>query len=155
MMLDALTVASQYFANLGPHIPVLVAIASDSTTDNSRELVHRWSGMNTIRVAVGRVGASRNAGIPAELIRQGPTKEFWIANTDTDTEVPEHLLQRQFELTAGGAGVVVDTAEPRSSPIDTVRMLRRLNLHQRNEDHPHIEGALMGFRADTFAALGG
>lgn len=102
-----------------------------------------------------RVAAYRNAGIPAELIRQGPTREFWIANTDADTEVPEHWLQRNFELTAGGADVVVDTAELRSSPIGTVRMLRRLNLHQRNEDHPYIQGALRGFRADTFAALGG
>ncbi|AIY03142.1 hypothetical protein ART_3543 [Arthrobacter sp. PAMC 25486] len=45
MMLDALTAASQYFANLSPHIPVSITIASDSTTDNSRELVHRWPGV--------------------------------------------------------------------------------------------------------------
>lgn len=69
-MLDGLTAASQYFANLGQHIPVSITIASDSTTDNSRELVHRWSGMNTICAAVGRVEASRNAGIPAALTRQ-------------------------------------------------------------------------------------
>ncbi len=154
--LTALGVATAHFAIMNPHVVVSIIVVLDSTTDGSKELLHCYPEVHVVSVDVGRVGAARNAGVAAARALQGKAPgELWIANTDADTEVPKHWLQRQFELAVAGADVVVGSAVPKQDDVSTSVMLRWLEFHQLGEGHPHIYGANLGFRADVFAALCG
>lgn len=154
--LTALGVATAYFATVNPQVAVSIIVVLDRTRDGSRELLQGYPEVHVVSVDVGRVGAARNAGVAAAQALQGKAPgELWIANTDADTEVPKHWLQRQFELAVAGADVVVGSAVPKQDDVSTSVMLRWLDYHQLREGHPHIYGANLGFRADVFTALGG
>jgi glycosyltransferase involved in cell wall biosynthesis len=154
--LAALETARARFAQTNPSVPVSITVVLDRTTDNSRELLSHYPGVRTVSVAAGRVGTARNAGIGAAWqVANAHASRLWIANTDADSEVPSHWIQRQFDLAAEGAQVVVGTVEPRSTDLSTAALRHWFSAHQLREEHPHVHGANLGFRADVFAGLGG
>ncbi|MDN5848182.1 MAG: glycosyltransferase [Nitrococcus sp.] len=154
--LTALEAARERFARSNPAVLVSITVVLDATTDNSRVLLSGCPGVRTVSVLAGRVGTARNAGIAAACSQaRVPADTLWIANTDADSEVPTHWIERQHELAVGGAHVVVGTVEPRSIDLGKHTLQRWLVSHQLIEDHPHIHGANLGFRASVFAGLGG
>ena len=139
-----------------PHLAVTVTVVLDSTTDESAELLARHADVTTLSVTAGLVGTVRNAGIAAACTAAAlPLAQMWIANTDADSEVPPHWLQRHVELAAQGAQMVVGTVEPRRHELEAAQLQRWLAQHQLGENHPHVHGANLGVRADVFTRLGG
>lgn len=154
--LTALDAATRAFTAKNPGVTVSVTVALDSTTDNSRELLAQHRGVQTVTLEAGLVGTARNAGIVTAWARaQVPPEQLWIANTDADSEVPSHWLQRQYELAIAGAHMVVGTVEPGSLEAQGNLMQRWLARHEFREGHPHVHGANLGLRADVFTGLGG
>lgn len=154
--LSALGRASDCFASKGTGVTVSLTVALDRTTDNSKEVLTRYRGVQVVTLEAGLVGAARNAGIAAASSQSSVVPEqLWIANTDADSEVPIHWLQRQFELATAGAHMVVGTVQPGSAEVQEDLMQRWFDCHDLSENHPHIHGANLGLRADVFALLGG
>lgn len=154
--LSALHMAADCFTRNGTGVTVSLTVALDRTTDNSMEMLTRYRGVQVVTLEAGLVGAARNAGIEAASSQSSALPEqLWIANTDADSEVPVHWLQRQFELATGGAHMVVGTVQPDSTEVQDDLMLRWFACHDLSEDHHHIHGANLGLRADVFARLGG
>ncbi len=139
-----------------PGVSVSITVALDCTTDISRELLACHLDVSSISVEAGRVGTARNAGIAAACAAQSvPLTQLWIANTDADTQVPEHWLQRHYELASQGVEVLVGTVEPGGRHVDPALLRRWFAHHDLREGHGHVHGANLGIRADVLRHLGG
>ena len=139
-----------------PHISVSITVVLDCTTDISQELLACHLDVSSISVEAGRVGTARNAGVAAACAAQPlPLAQLWIANTDADTQVPEHWLQRQYELASQGVEVMAGTVEPSGSHLDPALLRRWFAHHDLREGHGHVHGANLGIRADALRRLGG
>ncbi len=139
-----------------PDVRISLTVVLDSSTDASASILAAHPHTTVESISVGRVGAARNAGIATALSTTSfPPSRLWVANTDADSAVPPHWLERQYELAIAGADVVVGTVEPFSADLSEPRLAHWHAHHQLREGHPHVHGANLGFRADVFTTLGG
>jgi glycosyltransferase involved in cell wall biosynthesis len=133
-----------------------VIVVLDGCRDDTPAIVARFadaSHVHAITSTARRVGAARRQGA-LRAIATLATDQLWLANTDADSAVPRDWLIRMVVAANAGAHVVLGTVLP---DVDLPRALRTawLARHQLNEGHPHVHGANLGIRADTYLALGG
>lgn len=135
-----------------------ITVVLDSCTDNSAgvvaQLQRQWAPGLDLRVVAGSfgtVGAARAAGIAALPRLPG----LWIANTDSDTVVPEDWLVHQHRLAAAGYGLVLGTAVPDPADLTAEELAAWHQLHPLGEGHPFIHGANLGFCAAAYRTAGG
>jgi glycosyltransferase involved in cell wall biosynthesis len=138
-----------------------VVVAIDSSIDQSMLIAHqklRGYGVVVCSTA-GAVGPTRALAAQAALERyNGPLDRFWLANTDADCCVPPTWLTDQLQLAAGDieaiAGVVeVDSFSEHGPGVE--ERFRNTYLIRPDGSHPHIHGANLGVRADTYLHTGG
>jgi hypothetical protein len=77
----------------------------------------------------------------------------WLANTDADTTVPRDWLTSQLDIAGSGVDAVIGTVTP--SGLDAAAHHRWHTEHQLRDGHPHVHGANLGLRADTYIEVGG
>lgn len=154
--LDAVAAAAELVLYRSPAVRISVTVVLDRCTDGSADIVQRSALAEGITCRAGKVGAARKLGIAHALrTARPPASQIWIANTDADSVVPLSWLHQQLLLAEQGWDVVVGTVEPDPGDL-TARQLRRWHAaHLLTEEHPHIHGANLGLRADTYGTLGG
>jgi hypothetical protein len=143
-------------------LPVHLVVAADSCTDDSAETARRVDlhhcALQVLEGEWGRAGGARRAAVAAGLAPALLHREpgaVWIANTDADSQVPEHWLRDQVRLAArcdALAGIV--ELDPERVPAS---LLHRFRAHYRldGDRHAHVHGANLGVRADAYLAAGG
>ncbi len=154
--LAALEEASSYLGRHVPHVHISLTVVLDCSTDASAQILAALPRVRVETVALGRVGAARNAGIAAAMSRSCvPVERLWIANTDADSVVPQHWLTQHHSVALTGAHLLVGTVEPIRGELSPARLGRWHTRHQLGEGHSHVHGANLGVRADVFTTLGG
>jgi glycosyltransferase involved in cell wall biosynthesis len=134
-----------------------VIVVLDACRDQTAAVVAAFAhadGVHAIRSTARRVGAARRHGALHAISTMAPTERLWLANTDADSIVPRDWLTRTVAAANAGAGVVLGTVIPGT---ELPRALRTAWLaeHHPHEGHPHVHGANLGVRADTYLAIGG
>ena len=106
-----------------------------------------------------RVGAARAAGV-ARLLRTeaslgSAARHVWIACTDADSAVPPEWLVSQLRHARFGVELLLGTVRPDPQELaDGLLAAWRLR-HLIADGHPHVHGANLGVRGDTYLAAGG
>jgi len=103
------------------------------------------------------VGAARRRGAAHLLDRAladgGRPATTWLAGTDADSTVPAAWLLEQARAAQDGFHARVGTVVL-SSPQDQLAA-RWTEQQQHVEGHPHVHGANLGVRGDSYLAAGG
>jgi glycosyltransferase involved in cell wall biosynthesis len=141
---------------LGADSPVIsVAVVLDRCTDGSAGVVARWPGWTALTSTAGSVGSARRAGVAHLLAGAAALPEHtWVATTDADSAVPRRWLAIQIALAAAGTGLVLGTVLP-DEELPAHERARWQDLHNLVDGHPHVHGANLGVRADSYLAAGG
>ena len=138
-------------------IPVLTVVVLDATDDGSERLVGEYGpDVHFVTVDAGNVGAARAAGFEYGRTVCGDVDpaRTWYATTDADSVVPADWLLRMADSDADMVLGVVRVPAWRNHPAQVVRRYMRA-YHSKKQDHNHIHGANMGFRAEAYWAVGG
>jgi glycosyltransferase involved in cell wall biosynthesis len=143
-----------------------VVVVLDSCTDNSADLLVELAGqldldLRCLPVQAKAVGAARSAGADW-LTRQLGAAGTWLANTDADSAVPAHWLQRQLCYAEAGARVVAGTVavedwldfHPRVRTHAERLYLAHLRIDP-ERGHQHVHGANLGLDAALYESVGG
>jgi glycosyltransferase involved in cell wall biosynthesis len=144
-------------APLAAHIVIVVDSSTDKTYEIAKDLVKANGQVLTTHSA--SAGAARALAARAALARYaGNPAHFWLANTDADCRVPRDWLVQQLTLAQMGAEAVAgivhveDFSEHRPG---TEQFFRETYLIRPDGTHPHVHGANIGIRADTYVRAGG
>ncbi len=138
-----------------------IIVAVDSSTDRTYDIASRMLGNRglVLTTNVGSVGTSRALAAEAALSRYtGPPSNCWLANTDADCKVPERWLLDQLLLAANGTQAIagiVDVLDFTEHHEGVAKRFRETYLIHPDGTHPHVHGANMGMRADTYLKAGG
>lgn len=137
--------------------PVLTVVVLDSCSDGSDALAGQFGpDVHFVPTDAANVGAARAAGFgyARHLHPAGETEHTWYATTDADSTVSPDWLVRMTAVDADMVLGVVRVPVWRHLPAEVVR--RYLRAYQpKGQDHNHIHGANMGFRADAYWRVGG
>ncbi|SDR93145.1 hypothetical protein SAMN04488570_0749 [Nocardioides scoriae] len=149
-------------AGPGSRRPVAVAatVVLDSCRDGSGEAVARaalampW--LDSVTVALGRVGSVRAAGVEhARATAAGtPAGDLWVATTDADTRVPVDWLLGHVAAARAGVELLTGTVRPDELLVASQRRAW-LAQHDLVEGHLHVHGANLGFTLAAYDAVGG
>jgi hypothetical protein len=105
------------------------------------------------------VGHARALAARVALQRYaGPLKRCWLANTDADCYVSNTWLLDQLRIADQGIDAIAGTISVDSfeeHAIGTARRFRDSYIIHPDGSHPHVHGANMGVRADTYLRAGG
>jgi hypothetical protein len=136
-------------------VDVRVVVVLDSCVDDTMPVVAGYAGVEAILCSAGSVGVARATGA-RHLINSASValSELWLANTDADSRVPRNWLSTLIAEAERGTHVVLGTVLPDVSRYSAVGR-RWYARHVLRDGHPHIHGANLGIRADTYEALGG
>jgi GT2 family glycosyltransferase len=151
--LDALGAAINDLHVSRPDIIVETVVVLDACLDQTLARVSAHPAAGAISCDLRCVGAARALGITYALSQRMERHRAWIANTDADSRVPHDWLRRMLSFADDDADLVVGTVMPDDLP--ELALDRWLQSHQLTEEHPHVHGANLGIRADTYLALGG
>ena len=140
---------------------VVVDASSDATADIANEVAGPCDDVVVLvdPPAIGCVGSARAHG--ARIAIDGHDDELsqlWIASTDADTVVPtDWLVQHLQHADRGHVGVagVVDLLDDAGDGVGFRRRFASVYDRTVGGSHPHVHGANLGFRADTYVAVGG
>lgn len=142
-------------------VVTMVTVVLDRCTDGSAAIAREHAGRVPLLLIEGTfpsVGAARDAGMAraAQHLASIPAQQIWVANTDADSLVPVHWLERQRRLANAGMDLVLGTVEPGPSPSghDEADRLWRAQ-HTLVEGHAHIHGANLGVRLSVAMGVGG
>lgn len=139
-----------------------VVVVADSCSDRTVKRARTALGSRgaVLECAAQSPGSARRIGAQAILDRfsSHPSNRLWIANTDADSSVSPDWLTYQITLAAQGycavAGIVrvdsIANLDPRK-----VRELMGDYLVNPDGSHPHVHGANLGIRGDTYIDVGG
>jgi glycosyltransferase involved in cell wall biosynthesis len=138
-----------------------IVVVSDRSVDGTLKLAKRLLGTQGIALATdaGQVGSARALAAKMALQRYpGPHHRCWLANTDADCAVPPDWLLRQLEAAESGAtavaGIVgVDSFAEHGAEVEE-RFRASYCIHP-DGTHPHVHGANIGVRADSYLRAGG
>jgi glycosyltransferase involved in cell wall biosynthesis len=134
-----------------------VIVVLDACSDETPAIVGRFAAVGHVRAITSGarlVGAARRLGAQQALQCGVPADRLWLANTDADSTVPANWLTGMVAAADGGAQVVLGTVLPGAGLTATLRAAW-LAPHHLREGHPHVHGANLGIRADTYLELGG
>lgn len=158
--LESLTTAVAALRDQPGGVPaVRLIVVDDDSTDATARIASRWPGVEVVRSAAGRVGAARRAGVRRMLSRQrragiGPDG-VWIACTDADSAVPEEWLITQLTHARAGVDLLLGTVRPDPAELAGGLLAAWRLRHLLEDGHPHVHGANLGVRGDTYLAAGG
>ncbi|GAA1111177.1 glycosyltransferase [Arthrobacter flavus] len=154
--LTALDEAGRALADAYPSVVLSVTVVLDGCTDASAHVVAKYPLAQPLAVDFASVGLARRAGITHALgqLRQ-PASQIWVANTDADTEVPDHWLVEQCRMAATGVELVLGTVVPNPVGLDAALEHAWHAAHPLDDGHAYVHGANLGFRADSYQAAGG
>ncbi|MFJ4210416.1 glycosyltransferase [Paenarthrobacter sp. NPDC089675] len=142
-----------------PAVTASITVVLDSCTDGSAGIAAQSAAerrFTALSVRLRSAGASRAAGVEAALAAEcSDPQSMWLANTDADSSVPPGWLVRQVELANAGADAVLGSVEPDPADVNPDVLLRWLELHPFQENHPYIYGANFGIRASAYLGAGG
>ncbi len=142
-----------------PDIKVATVVGLDGCTDRSAAVAAR-AGVHTVTLHGVGVGPTRDAAITRglSLVSSLPDtlseNHTWVACTDADSLVPMTWLIRQLMWAESGMDLVIGTVEPHGL-IDPAVLAAWHSQHRLAEGHPHVHGANLGMRANTWRAAGG
>ncbi len=138
-----------------------VVVVSDRSVDGTLELAKQLLGSDGVALSTnaGQVGSARALAAKTALRRyRGPQQRCWLANTDADCAVPPDWLLRQLEAAEGGAtaiaGIVGVDSFAEHGPEVEERFRASYCIHA-DGTHPHVHGANIGVRADSYLRAGG
>jgi glycosyltransferase involved in cell wall biosynthesis len=141
----------------GPRVRVIVVV--DRSTDRTRQVVRRWAEAETVLSRAGRVGAARAAGVgrllDSEAARGTPAGRVWIACSDADSVVPPDWLRTQLKHARSGTDMVLGTVRPDPADVSRAVLDAWYRGHVVTDGHPHVHGANLGLRGDSYLAAGG
>ena len=80
---------------------------------------------------------------------------MWIACTDADSAVPADWLQTQLLHARSGVELLLGTVRPDPQELAAGVLAAWRLRHLIADGHPHVHGANLGVRADTYLAAGG
>ena len=136
-------------------VPIRIVVVLDSCTDDTAEQIGAELGIDTVTCQYRSVGAARAFGVGTVLNGLLHRHEsIWLANTDADSRVPPDWLTHMIDVGNSGAHLALGTVRPDLS-TDTHAYRRWSREYLPHDDHPHIHGANLGIRADTYLDLGG
>ncbi|MFJ8752372.1 glycosyltransferase [Streptomyces sp. NPDC102441] len=143
-------------------VPVLrLVVAADSCTDATAATAARC-GADVVEISRRMAGAARAAAVAQGLESCGTHPETtWIATTDADCQVPPAWLAHQLHCARTGYHCVLGTVRISAVPhvAPAVRALHDAHYFAGRSDaawsHPHVHGANLGIRADTYLHAGG
>ena len=136
-------------------------VVIDRSTDDTLRLAREMIGDSgaVIEAEVGCVGTARALAARLALDRYaGARDRCWLANTDADCEVPGTWLQDHLAFARSGvaavAGIIdVDSFVEHDSHVP--ERFRHSYLIHPDGTHPHVHGANLGVRADSYLQAGG
>jgi cellulose synthase/poly-beta-1,6-N-acetylglucosamine synthase-like glycosyltransferase len=139
-----------------------VVVVADSCTDATADIAARIleGHGEVVSCRLAAVGPARRRGTDAALARFAahPAQRIWLANTDADTQVPEHWLQQQLSCANDGFHGVAGTVKIKDLRVNdrdiSEEMMSDYLIHE-DGTHPHIHGANLGVRADAYRDAGG
>ncbi len=139
-----------------PRIRLIVVV--DGSTDRTYRIASEWAGVEVLRSDAGRVGAARAAGV-RHLLATGsaagiPAGRTWIACTDADSVVPVDWLQTQVVHARSGVELLLGTVRPDPQELAAGVLAAYRLRHLITDGHPHVHGANLGVRADSYLAAG-
>lgn len=136
---------------------VEVWVVADRCTDRTQHIALHWPGVRTVPSDHGNVGAARAAGVIAAIgTAKDPTlATLWIACTDADSQVPPDWLISQVRHARNGTDLLLGTVRPNPKEMTPAVSALWFARHELGDGHPHIHGANMGIRADTYRRAGG
>jgi glycosyltransferase involved in cell wall biosynthesis len=160
--LDSLTAAARYTRGHRPDVHVRIVIVADSCTDDTAHIASSFPGIDVLTLHARSVGAARAEGVDFALaaFRHDPNFDpagttGWIANTDTDSAVPEHWFTAQIGLAETGFDVIVGTVRPDFDDLTPEQITAWEARHTPGRPNGHVHGANLGIRASTYTAANG
>lgn len=149
-------------AALLPHgVTSDVIVVADCCIDSTASLAQHLLGPRGTVLAThaGNVGLARALAAQEALRRfPGNPAQCWLANTDADCAVPETWLLDQLQLARQGyaavAGIIDVDCFAEHLPTVEERFRQTYLIHS-DGTHPHVHGANLGIRADSYLATGG
>lgn len=146
-------------------LPVVVAVACDSCSDDTPDIARRVlaSVAGSVDGVVvpcesGNAATARELAVRVGVDRAGSSLDrTWIATTDADSRVPSSWLDRQLGWASIGAdGVAGLVRLDRRTPAILRHQARRLQVRRGSRfGHPHVYGANLGFTARGWHDVGG
>lgn len=137
---------------------VRVIVVDDGSSDRTGRVAGEWAGVEVVRSEAGRVGAARAAGVRHLLHTESAAGTaigaMWIACTDADSEVPPDWLQTQLRHARDGVELLLGTVRPDPEELAAGVLAAYRLRHLIADGHPHVHGANLGIRADTYLAAG-
>lgn len=137
---------------------VEIIVVLDACTDATRQVVP--GHITALTCSARSVGAARRAGFAyaaqPDRARVHSERTTWYATTDADSEVPPDWLQSQLDAAAAGVDAFVGTVVPigwDDWPSAVVGLFT--DRYRADDDHHHVHGANLGFRADAYRRIGG
>ena len=152
---------------------VRVLVVQDRCTDGTGQVVAAWPQVESVVTSVGRVGGARAAGVArildVEAAAGVPAERVWIACTDADSLVPADWLLVHLARARAGVELLLGTVRLDDGLLDGRPDDGRLEpaalpaaarqawaaRHVVADGHPHVHGANLGVRGDTYVAAGG
>ena len=140
-----------------PAVRAIVVV--DGSTDRTLRVAQEWPDVEVVTSDAGRVGAARRAGVQ-HLLRttaRGGTDpgRVWIANTDADSAVPTDWLSEQLSHARSGVELLLGTVRPDPQELAAGLLAAWRLRHLIADGHPHVHGANLGVRGDSYLAAGG
>ena len=155
--LEAATASMRATDDSAPRVQVIVVV--DGSTDGTLRVAREWPGVEVLSSAAGRVGTARAAGVDhflrAEASRATGLGRVWISNTDADSAVPTDWLSAQLLHARSGVELLLGTVRPDPQELAAGLLAAWRLRHLIADGHPHVHGANLGVRGDTYLAAGG
>lgn len=159
---DCLRALRLAVANVADDVECAVVLVLDACTDDSAAVASRELALmdgSIVSIEQRNVGAARARGASELLARFAavPRNGLWLATTDADSTVPADWITEQLRIASAGFEAVAGTVQvadwkgyppQRASAYGTF-------YEAGGDEHPHVHGANLGFRADAYLAAGG
>ncbi len=155
--LTAMAAAVMYLGRTADPPALRIIVVVDASDDETVQISMRWPGVETLVSDAGRVGAARRRGVD-HLIRSSPDVELrriWISTTDADSAVPPDWLSTMLHHARTGVEMVLGTVRPDPDELAAGLMAAWRLRHTVTDGHPHVHGANLGVRGDTYCSAGG
>jgi glycosyltransferase involved in cell wall biosynthesis len=158
-----------------PGTPAHVVVVADACHDQTAAAARR-GGASVVSISARSAGAARAAGAREVLRLTGhlDPATVWLATTDADTRVPACWLRQQVRYAGQGWDAIVGTIRVAdwSGYRPGMRSLFRERYERESyepdepdepgvsgnagaEQHAHVHGANLGFRASAYLRAGG